>query len=246
MVVSVLATISFETRYKTMNTKHKTDLLQLNFDKPAPFSNHLLIKIEDYLAEEGIFLKPSSIGISIKSVDLNNVIGQAQGYDSFSWGEALNGYNCKRMKKNINELNRNPNYYYDDLIEHEHLSLVNVGGKYFIETGKHRIVIARFFYHFNNTPPILKNATIEHRELDHEFMRLYSIVQELKATQNPKTTHYNIDVFYTEIPNEPCLRMIKGHDVKWYTRQESFKVINQLKQQPGNILANLFQFFGLR
>lgn len=247
MVVSVLATIIFETRYKTMNTKLKTDLLQLNFDNPAPFSNNLLINIEDYLAEEGIFLKPSSIGTtSIKSIDLNNVIGHDQGYDSFSWGDALSGLNCKRMEKNLYELNCDPNYYYEDSIEHDHLALVNVGGKYFISTGKHRIIIARFLHHFNNTPPILKNVTVEQRTLDVDFMCLYSIVQELKAIQGSKPSKYSVDVFYTEMPSSPCLRIIKGSEIKWHTRQEAFKVINHLKQESGSLLANLFQFFGLR
>ena len=126
----------------------KTNIQALNKQNPAPFSNDIIYNYDTYLRKNGIYLKDSSERY-MSSIPLDQVVGIDQMYgDDSTWGQCLEGRWLKRLERGLIELENNPQYYLSDC-ELKNLSFLKIEDKYFISTGKHRTIIARFLAHFN-------------------------------------------------------------------------------------------------
>lgn len=214
----------------------RTNLQELNDRTPAPFSNDIILNYSDYLKHKGFILFPNYKKL-VEDIPLKKVIGIDQMYGDMKWGDCLNGKYLKRINRNLQELERSPEYYLSD-IEKSGLSFKKIGDEYFINTGKHRVVIARFLEHFNssvfqNRSP-LRNAEIHEYSLDYEFMNIKSAVAELEK----EYPELYFSLIYTDKADEGCLTIIRKNShcsAEMYTRSEVPGCIEQLKN------PNIFQ-----
>jgi len=181
----------------------RTNLKELNSLDPAPFSEELIVCESEYLQSKGIFLYPD-FDTSVESVPLNKVIGHNQIYDEMKWGDCLNGHYLKRIDYRLDELSKNPNYYLSDK-KKEGVSFRKIGDEYFIATGKHRCVIARFLEFYNpevfESQSALANVTVYHYRIDHDFMSLKAGIDSL--VDRYPTLMFNLN--YTSNIDEYCL-----------------------------------------
>lgn len=208
----------------------RKNLQELNEKTPAQFSDDVILNYSDYLRLKGIALFPNYKKI-VEDIPLGKVIGIDQGYGDMTWGDCLNGRHLKRIRRNLQELEDNPGYYLSDT-EKSHLSFKKIGDEYFISTGKHRVVIARFFEHFNphafqNRSP-LRNVEIYEYFLDYEFMGIQSLVKELE--KDFPELHFSLT--YTDKADEVCLTIVRTDSYnrsEKYTRSEVSDCIKQLK-----------------
>lgn len=208
----------------------RTNLQELNEKTPAPFTNDVILNYSDYLRSKGITLFPNYQKI-IEDVPLEKIIGIDQMYGDMKWGDCLDGRYLKRINRNLQELERNPDYYLSD-IEKSGLSLKKIGDEYFINAGKHRVVIARFLEHFNphafqNLSP-LRNVEIYEYFLDYEFMDIQSSVKEIE--KDFPELHFSLT--YTDKADEVCLTIVRTgsyNGSERYTRSEVPCCLEKLK-----------------
>lgn len=126
----------------------RTNIQALNKQNPAPFSNDIIHNYGTYLRNNDIYLKDDREHY-VASIPLDQVVGIEQMYgDDSTWGQCIEGRWLKRLKPRLIELEDNPQYYLSE-VELPNLSFIKVGSKYFISTGKHRTIIARFLSYFN-------------------------------------------------------------------------------------------------
>lgn len=209
----------------------RTDLRELNNVSPAPFSDDFIICQSDYLTEKGIYLYPGSETVQ-GSVPLDKVIGHSQIYGEMKWGDCLKGRYLKRIDRGLRELQERPEYYLSD-VEKAGLSFTKIENDYFIVSGKHRTVVARFLeYHnaevFRNRTP-LSNVTIHHKRVDYDYMKLKLEVEELKEM------YLNLEFImsYTSQNSENCLSVHPknyGLRSEFYTRGELASCIRTFKK----------------
>lgn len=84
--------------------------------------------------------------------------GLSKQYYDCTWKELLQGV-LMRVEKNIEALKLNP-YYYFDITQKQGMLFFKHKDNYFINTGNNRTVIAKYFFHYNNMEPILKNVYV--------------------------------------------------------------------------------------
>lgn len=208
----------------------KKNLQKLNATSPAPFSDDIIINYRDYLRIKGIALFPHYEKI-VKDIPLGKVIGIDQGYGGMTWGDCLNGKHLKRIRRNLQYLEENPGYYLSDT-EKSYLSFTKIGNEYFINTGKHRVVIARFLEHFNphvfqNRSP-LRNVEVNEYFLDYEYMSIQSSIKELEKNYSELC----FILTYTDKANKACLTVSRTDSCgrsEIYTRSEASDCIMKLK-----------------
>ena len=165
----------------------ETDLVRLNENDPAPFSGTIIHNYHTYLEANGVYLQ-NRVELKVESVPVELIVGIDQMYgDDARWGDCLNGTWLKRIKRNLNELYNNPNYYLDDT-DKAGMSFIKIENQYFIQSGKHRTVIARFLAHFNPTlfeDSPLKSIPVTEYFIDHEFTEMKVRLLEL-AKRHPQ------------------------------------------------------------
>lgn len=160
----------------------RTDIQALNKQEPAPFSDGIIHNFDTYLRANNIYLKDEKEHF-VAPIPLERVIGIDQMYgDDATWGDCLEGRWLKRLTHNLTDLNRNPDYYLSDA-EMDGLSFNKVGENYFIRTGKHRTIIAKFLAHFN--PEVFsgrspfQQASVTEYFVDTEFTDLKRRFEEI-------------------------------------------------------------------
>lgn len=208
----------------------KTQLRELNKITPAPFSNDVIFNYSDYLTSNGIMLLPK-YRKKIEDIPLAKVIGIDQMYGDMKWGDCLDGLHLKRINRNLQELDSNPNYYLSD-IEKTGLSLKKIGDEYFINTGKHRVVIARFLEHFNphyfENISALRNIEVYEYFVDYDFMDIQASVAELEK----EFPELDFSLTYTDKTDEGCLTIVRTGSYSraaLYTRSEIPDCIEKLR-----------------
>lgn len=158
-----------------------TDLLNENNLNPTPFSKDIIFNYHNYLQRNDLYLCARE-ETKFQSVPLEQVIGIDQMYgDDATWGDCLEGTWLKRIKSNLAELQENPSYYTNEE-EKNGLSFIKVEDMYFISTGKHRTIIARFLSHFNPEEfpnSELKNVQVTEYFLDREFIEMKATLTDL-------------------------------------------------------------------
>ncbi len=210
----------------------KTNIIELQRVNPAPFSSDLILCKSDWLKTKRLYLLPGST-TKVGNVPLGNVIGHVQPmYPSMEWGECLSGKHLKRIRGCLDDLDKNPDYYLDSANTKD-MSFIKIGDDYLLETGKHRLITARFFFHFNaqhlQNQAVLKNVEITEMQPDHEFMAF-------KAALESESVHYpdlKYDWHYERLHiNEGCLYVYnrKKKTGIWYRRSDLPSLINHLKR----------------
>ncbi|MBF4374453.1 hypothetical protein [Vibrio anguillarum] len=207
-----------------------TNIRELNNISPAPFSEELIICESDYVKDKGIYLYPDSEKIQ-GDVPLDRIIGHSQIYDEMKWGDCLQGRYLKRIDRCLQELQENPEYYLS-CSEKSGLSFIKIENDYFIVSGKHRTVVARFLAHFNadtfreHTP--LRNVTIHQKRVDYDFMSFSRKVEELKVIY----PNLNFVMTYTSKNDANCLSVHSNRyhlPSGYYTRGELAECIHYFK-----------------
>lgn len=182
--------------------EYRTEIVALNLREPAPFSNCVLENYNEYLTANHISLKRTSKTVH-GDVPLDKIIGIDQMYGGISWGEFLKGNGLKRIRSNLDLLERSPEYYLSS--KPKQLSFIRIDDKYFISEGKHRSIIARFFAHFNpsvmGVPPVIKTVTITEYIPDLEFMRIDQAVKDLEK----RYPYLYFSLRYTDKEKDACL-----------------------------------------
>lgn len=208
----------------------RTNLIDLNTQNPAPFSNDTILNYQSYLKRNDIHLTDKCKNYKA-SIPMDSIVGTSQPYGGdATWEDCLNGTWLKRINKRLVELRKNPIYYLDDAPKIE-MSFIKVEDKYFIDQGKHRTVIAKFFEHFNphlfpDSP--LKNIAITEYFIDFEY-------QEMKQSIEAIAKRYPLLRFQLEHTTElddPRFLYIREKrnygDMACFTRGQYKDVINAL------------------
>lgn len=172
-------------------------------------------------------------------------------YGDMTWGQCLNGKGLKRIESNLEHLERNPSYYLSES-EKTGLSLKKIGDNYFISTGKHRVILARFLEHFNpdvfNSVSPLRNIDVYEYFLDTEFM---DFQREISALEKAFPELY-FNLTYGAKSDQICLtihRINSNLGCENYTRTEIPSCIYKLKnkavthQYKASIKATLVKWF---
>lgn len=156
-----------------------TNLVDLNRDKPAPFSSEKMVDFFEYTKQENFFFK-EEFNYYEGCVPIDKMVGTSQRHKVREWGDAL--LYMKRIKQRLNCLKENPDYYRDQ-DKKDHITYIKVNENYFADDGVHRTVIAKFLLHFNSEffgdKPVLGTVGIRELALDHSFMRLKSEIDKL-------------------------------------------------------------------
>ncbi len=98
----------------------RTNIQALNRENPAPFSDYIIHNYYTYLRKNCIYLNNDSKHY-VRAIPLDQVIGIAQGYvDDSTWGQCLEGRWLKRLKRNLTELENNPQYYLSEVEQPVH------------------------------------------------------------------------------------------------------------------------------
>lgn len=85
--------------------------------------------------------------------------GTFKNKDNFEWIDSSNNL-MKRMKQNTGSFNDNYCNLFDDSIKQEWSFWLFPGNKYFISSGNHRTVFARFASKVLNCDPVIKNVKV--------------------------------------------------------------------------------------
>lgn len=210
----------------------RTNLLELNNNSPAPFSNDVLVNYWDYIRRNEIVLFPHYTK-AVADIPLKNVIGIDQMYGDMTWGQCLTGKGLKRIESNLEHLDRNPSYYLS-ATEKSGLSLKKIGDNYFISTGKHRVILARFLEHFNpdvfSSVSPLRNIDVYEYFVDTEFM---DFQREISALKKAFPELY-FSLTYSANNEQTCLtihRINSSLGCENYTRSEIPGCIDRLKNK---------------
>ncbi len=147
------------------------DLQNAVNEAPTPFDGIRWIDF-DISNEEVIFddINVNPPKCFIGDVPLEKVIGFKSNYGG-SWRENL--FNLNRIDRSLRDLVKNPHYYTQPLNirEPSEFSFDECNGDYFVNCGKHRTTIARYFAHFNpklfDEVPKLKSVYITHHNVDY-------------------------------------------------------------------------------
>jgi hypothetical protein len=153
-----------------------TNIVELANMEPPPFHNRELSIFSWW--KNGLFLTGETQLVKDISIDLSKIVGHAQGYPPMTWNYMLN--NLKRISKNLNLLEKSPDYYLERL--GSGVSFLEIDGQLFIGTGKHRATIAKYLAHFN--PHKFDDQTVHgvdvlRYEVNHS---LINQVEKLRAT----------------------------------------------------------------
>lgn len=213
----------------------KTNIQELQSRFPAPFSTQKLVNYGEYLHNERITLRHHSIN-TMGEVPLSQVIGIDQLHGDISWADLLSGRGLKKLRENLERLERNPHYYLSDQ-EKEKLEFVKIGTCYFVKSGKHRTVIARFLEHFNQQQFLNRNPLGEVKITeyfpDYEFMALKASISKLE----PYFPQYDFFLDYTDDEHQACLAIVDHTGVATiseFTRTEIPDVVERLNQSLQN------------
>ncbi|MGF1822749.1 hypothetical protein [Vibrio splendidus] len=158
-----------------------TDLVRLNENAPAPFSETIIHNYHTYLEANGVYLQ-NRVEQKVEAVPVEQVVGIHQMYgDDANWGDCLQGAWLKRINPNLEQLRSNPEYYLNDTCK-AGMSFIKIEDKYFIETGKHRTVIAKFLAYFN--PSVfeespLRSIPVTEYFIDHDFITMKANLLEI-------------------------------------------------------------------
>ena len=210
----------------------RTNIQALNKQDPAPFSDDIIHNYCTYLKDNNIYLTNGKKDY-IAPIPLNRVIGIDQGYgDDATWGQCLEGRWLKRLKRNLIDLEDNPQYYLPE-VDQPSPSFTKIGADYFIIAGKHRTIIAKFLSHFN--PQVFRNrspfefAKVTEYFIDTEFT---SIKNRFDAIANT----YSSLIFklqHTAVENDPSFLLVreKGGNRKSeaFTRAQTYQVLDALE-----------------
>lgn len=209
----------------------KTNLRELNALNPAIFANDLIICQSDYLDKTAIYLHPEYNKIQ-GNVPLDRVVGHSQMYDEMTWGDCLAGRYLKRIDSGLRWLEANPSYYLDSSPK-EGVAFTKIGNDYFIITGKHRTVIARFLQYYNQnvfaSASPLSNVSIFERTVDYQYMALIKEVDMLKELY----PNLEFVMEYTHSNEELCLSVHPrryGMPSGFFTRSELTDCISDFKK----------------
>ena len=228
----------------------KTDLQRLNQGSPAPFSDKIIHNFDEYLRERGIYLLPESQSL-VMDIPLDKVIGIDQMYGGNTWGQCLSGYWLKRLERNLLELERNPDYYLCSNRKHD-ISFIKIGEDYFIKSGKHRTIIARFLAHFNQDTfkglSPLRNASVTEYFIDKEYIQMKSELAKVE-TLYPELEFELRHTTSLEDSKFLYIRKIKGlHCGQCFTRSQFGAVLGDLHspQLKNKLKADLDGMFSER
>lgn len=134
----------------------------------APFSTDVLegFQPSDYEHKDSI----------IGTVNLDQVVGLSHGrYIGASWGELKPGPRSllKRGSAQLDELRINPAYYLDRAPK-KYWSFYEVDGNFYISTGVHRTITARYFLWLNDLPQVVHGVVItQSHRAEWKYGRLY-------------------------------------------------------------------------
>ena len=189
-----------------------TDLVRLNENAPAPFSETIIHNYHTYLEANGVYLQ-NRVEEKVEAVPVEQIVGIHQMYgDDANWGDCLQGSWLNRINQNLEQLRSNPDYYLNDTCK-AGMSFIKIEDKYFIETGKHRTVIARFLAYFNpnlfEESPLKSIPVIEYF-IDHEFTEMKVRLLEL-AERHPQL---EFKITHTTDTDDLCFLLISEVDHK--------------------------------
>lgn len=173
----------------------KTNLLELIDSSPPNFHHFTLSRWHDWKAS--LYFKDESIIEKNAAIDLNDVIGHAQGYPKMSWAEMIT--KLKRFGGNLRELEKTPDYYLR-VGGHKDWYFIESDGAVFIGEGKHRSTIARYLAHYNpdyfEQGSIIKGVEVIHKQVDHHMMdNMMAIHQLLNLHGNTHLRFYHASQF---------------------------------------------------
>lgn len=201
----------------------KTNLLELHQHQPAPFINEKIANVDDIFRQKGVYVWPETRTL-YEDVSTDKIIGHTQIYDTLSWGEGLEGKHFKRMERNLAELAKNPEYYLEETCK-SGVGFTKVEDEYYINVGKHRVIIARFLEHYN--PDIfaergaLRNVEVVEHIVDTEFTKL---ANDLKIIDD-QSPHLRFILDYVSANDQVCLTAIHGQKMQFYTRKEALQFV---------------------
>jgi hypothetical protein len=138
----------------------RTDLQHAFATRRPDFWGHVLTSYQYPTCSDEITIqKPAT-------VDLSRVRGLWHpDYPDLSWGELVGcaasktRERLKRFDACLRELRDNP-YYYLNVGRKEDWSFFEVDGDYYISSGNHRTVVARFFLELNGQPPLVHGVAV--------------------------------------------------------------------------------------
>lgn len=210
----------------------RTNIQDLNKQKPAPFSDDVIYNYGTYLRENNIYLK-DDVKYYVDSIPIDNIVGIDQMYgDDSTWGQCLEGRWLKRLDRNLVDLEINPQYYLSEN-ELSSLSFIKVEDKYFIRAGKHRTIIARFLAYFN--PEVFSErspfqfAKVAEYHVDTEYVYLKRRFEALAV----KYAGLTFELQHTTRTSDRSFLIVKekGHRVKLetFSRDQAYQVLEALE-----------------
>jgi hypothetical protein len=175
-------------------SKYITNLIEANKNNPAPFDSTQLKCLPDEIEKHHPFLvdKPENIEERYYKgdVDLNRLIGGDTYFGLFTdycdrtWSSLLQK-GMRRSEANLEYLKNNPEYYLSTE-ERKNTGFVELRGNFYIRSGWHRTLISKYFYHYNNLPMVIKNATIEKIEVDEPLLAFFNKFKRLVSAKYPE------------------------------------------------------------
>ena len=117
------------------------------------------------------------------SINVCDVIGTAhKEYAGKSWQWLLN--NGRRMKHNLELLDTNPVYYYEQHKKEPSMYFVKINNKLYIGAdGNHRTCISKFLFDIEGRS-VLHGVTLDEYTIDYSMYNLYSLLKELAVNNN--------------------------------------------------------------
>lgn len=208
----------------------QTNIREMVNKRPASFINDHLVHMNDYLTDNGIYLG-SHVDIFRGDVELDRVIGQAQGFGSLTYRDFVEGHDCNRVETTLAQLRSQTKYYTNN--DPKQISFVQIGDVYFIDEGKQRTMTAKILAHYNpdhfGKPAILRNVLIKKQTIDNEYGQLVADINELKAAY----PHLTFNMHYTRDQDAHCLTILQRNSMKltaFYERREIKNVISAFRQ----------------
>ena len=117
------------------------------------------------------------------SINVCDVIGTAhKEYAGKSWQWLLN--NGRRMNHNLELLDTNPVYYYEQHKKEPSMYFVKINNKLYIGAdGNHRTCISKFLFDIEGRS-VLHGVTLDEYTIDYSMYNLYSLLKELAVNNN--------------------------------------------------------------
>ena len=215
----------------------KTNIQELAKNSPALFKNKKLALYRTY--SDNRYFLPDTISENT-TVDISKVVGHSQCYPEMHWSYMLG---LRGMGNTFEELVKNPKYYLSNEVKVD-FSFTEIEGNYFIDEGKHRTTVFKYFAHFNpyffKDAALLRGVSVTHKNVNYALENNIKKIEQLLLQERFSHIKFGVRKACRDLPTKYYLKNTKRTVGYEFFDEVDLPMVFELIQDD----SSLTRFFG--